>query len=179
MITGHASHQVGLDADIWLTPMPAREFTPRRARRNVGDHGGRGRPARPGSIPRCGRRVTSRSSRRRLRTRWCSGYSSTPPSRRHCAARPAAAIAPGWRKCGRGGGHDYHFHVRLRCPGDSPECKSQPPAGGGDGCGKDPSIIGSPTPCCTPSRRRCREAPKPGKPMSSLPPACRAVLAAP
>ena len=27
-------------------------------------------------------------------------------------------------------GHDYHFHVRLRCPGDSPECKSQPPPGG-------------------------------------------------
>src|SRR5437016_1352635 len=27
MRTGHASHQVGLDADIWLTPMPAREFT--------------------------------------------------------------------------------------------------------------------------------------------------------
>src|SRR6202163_4825544 len=24
MITGHASHQVGLDADIWLTPMPDR-----------------------------------------------------------------------------------------------------------------------------------------------------------
>src|SRR5262245_29991899 len=28
MASGHASHQVGLDADIWLTPMPAREFTP-------------------------------------------------------------------------------------------------------------------------------------------------------
>src|SRR6202048_3978549 len=28
MLTGHASHQVGLDADIWLTPMPARELTP-------------------------------------------------------------------------------------------------------------------------------------------------------
>src|SRR5207253_2539725 len=27
MRTGHASHQVGLDADVWLTPMPAREFT--------------------------------------------------------------------------------------------------------------------------------------------------------
>src|SRR5881296_524284 len=27
MLTGHASHQVGLDADIWLTPMPARELT--------------------------------------------------------------------------------------------------------------------------------------------------------
>src|SRR5262249_37946587 len=27
MITGHASHQVGLDADIWLTPMPSRELS--------------------------------------------------------------------------------------------------------------------------------------------------------
>src|SRR5262245_17234826 len=29
MLTGHASHQVGLDADIWLTPMPDRELTRR------------------------------------------------------------------------------------------------------------------------------------------------------
>jgi penicillin-insensitive murein DD-endopeptidase len=28
MITGHASHQVGLDADIWLTPMPPRCESP-------------------------------------------------------------------------------------------------------------------------------------------------------
>ena len=27
MRTGHASHQVGLDADIWLTPMPDRELS--------------------------------------------------------------------------------------------------------------------------------------------------------
>src|SRR5262249_26974645 len=27
MTNGHASHQVGLDADIWLTPMPDRELT--------------------------------------------------------------------------------------------------------------------------------------------------------
>jgi penicillin-insensitive murein DD-endopeptidase len=27
MINGHASHQVGLDVDIWLTPMPDHEFT--------------------------------------------------------------------------------------------------------------------------------------------------------
>ncbi len=27
MLTGHWSHQVGLDADIWLTPMPDRELT--------------------------------------------------------------------------------------------------------------------------------------------------------
>ena len=28
MITGHASHQVGLDADVWLTPMPDHVLTP-------------------------------------------------------------------------------------------------------------------------------------------------------
>ena len=27
MLTGHASHQVGLDADIWLTPMPKRQLS--------------------------------------------------------------------------------------------------------------------------------------------------------
>jgi penicillin-insensitive murein endopeptidase len=29
MLTGHSSHQIGLDADIWLTPMPLRELTRR------------------------------------------------------------------------------------------------------------------------------------------------------
>ncbi len=28
MLTGHTSHQIGLDADIWLTPMPDRIMTP-------------------------------------------------------------------------------------------------------------------------------------------------------
>src|SRR5262249_18121569 len=27
MLPGHASHQIGLDADVWLTPMPKRELT--------------------------------------------------------------------------------------------------------------------------------------------------------
>src|SRR6516164_5714136 len=27
MLTGHTSHQIGLDADIWLTPMPNRELS--------------------------------------------------------------------------------------------------------------------------------------------------------
>jgi penicillin-insensitive murein endopeptidase len=27
MITGHASHQIGLDADIWFVPMPTRTLT--------------------------------------------------------------------------------------------------------------------------------------------------------
>ena len=33
--------------------------------------------------------------------------------------------------------HDYHFHVRIKCPDDSPTCKHQDPVPAGDGCGKD------------------------------------------
>ncbi|MBU0501585.1 MAG: penicillin-insensitive murein endopeptidase [Gammaproteobacteria bacterium] len=31
-------------------------------------------------------------------------------------------------------GHDAHFHVRLKCPAGSPECKQQPTVPQGDGC---------------------------------------------
>ncbi len=41
MLTGHASHQVGLDADIWLTPMPKRELSRLEREEMSGDHDGR------------------------------------------------------------------------------------------------------------------------------------------
>jgi penicillin-insensitive murein endopeptidase len=31
-------------------------------------------------------------------------------------------------------GHHDHFHVRLACPPDSPDCEAQPPLPPGDGC---------------------------------------------
>ncbi len=34
-------------------------------------------------------------------------------------------------------GHDDHIHVRLRCPLDSPLCISQKPIPAGDGCGEE------------------------------------------
>lgn len=34
-------------------------------------------------------------------------------------------------------GHDAHFHVRIRCPGDSGQCDQQAAIPPGDGCGKD------------------------------------------
>ncbi len=34
-------------------------------------------------------------------------------------------------------GHDSHFHVRLHCPADSPQCVPQDPVPEGDGCGED------------------------------------------
>jgi penicillin-insensitive murein endopeptidase len=72
--------------------------------------------------------------------------------------------------------HDYHFHVRIKCPADSPDCKPQAPPPAGDGCGKDLDWWFSDAVL----------HPKPGPPpkpryvtMKDLPPACRPVLAAP
>ena len=73
--------------------------------------------------------------------------------------------------------HDYHFHVRIKCPSDSPECKGQPPVPAGDGCGKDldwwfTDAVLHPKPAPTPTPR-----PRPIA-MKDLPPACRQVLLA-
>jgi len=39
-------------------------------------------------------------------------------------------IRPWWK-------HDDHFHVRLKCPSGSSDCSSQEPVPAGDGCGAD------------------------------------------
>jgi penicillin-insensitive murein endopeptidase len=177
MMTGHASHQVGLDADIWLTPMPDHEFT--RAEREE-----------------TSATMVVAEDRKDIDPQvWTPG---------HMAVIKAAALDPqverifvnaaikkalcrdtkgdhdrSWlTKVRPYWGHDYHFHVRLYCPSDSPECKGQPAPPAGDGCGKDldwwfSDAVLHPKPSPEP------EKPRPPKTMASLPAACRAVLAAP
>jgi penicillin-insensitive murein endopeptidase len=75
-------------------------------------------------------------------------------------------------------GHDWHFHVRLNCPADSPDCKPQPARPAGDGCSPkelahwftDAELHPKPAPPPTP---------RPGPRMADLPAACRQVLMAP
>jgi penicillin-insensitive murein endopeptidase len=76
-------------------------------------------------------------------------------------------------------GHDYHFHIRIKCPPGAGGCESQPEPSASEGCSardlaywfKD-SIIHPKPP---------KEPPKPKPPMTlaQLPAACRQVLAAP
>ena len=175
MLTGHSSHQVGLDADIWLTAMPAREYT-REEREKIS-----------------ATNVVAKSRRDIDPKVW------TP---RHVAIIRAAAedleverifVNPAIKKalCREGGtdrawlrtvrpwpGHDYHFHVRMRCPVTSAECQPQDPPPEGDGCGpeldywfKDEVL-------------HPRPPPKPTKPippltLADLPAACSQVLTAP
>jgi penicillin-insensitive murein endopeptidase len=175
MLTGHASHQVGLDADVWLTPMPARELT-RQEREEMS--------------------ATMVVARDRLDVDpkiW------TPA---HAAVIKAAAQEPEVERifvnaaikkalCRDAGkerdwlqkvrpywGHDYHFHIRIACPEGQEGCEPQPPVPAGDGCGKEldwwfrDSVLHPAPPT---------EPPKPKKPltMANLPAACRQVLMAP
>ena len=172
MLTGHASHQVGLDADIWLTPMPNRELT--RAEREEMSAIDMVRPDKRDIDPSV----------------W------TP---QHTALIRAAALEPAierilvnaaikkalcreatgdrtWlRKVRPWWGHNYHMHLRIGCPADSPECKSQDPTPETEGCGAEldywfsDAILNPPPP---------KEPPKPKPPltMADLPPACKQIV---
>jgi len=175
MLTGHTSHQVGLDADLWLTPMPHHEFT--RAERE--------------EMPAT---MVVASDRKDVDHKiWSPGHraiikaAAMDPLVERILVNPAIKKAlcreaghdRGWLKKVRPyWGHDYHFHVRISCPPDSPNCKPQDPTPAGDGCGKDldwwfrDSIL-HPKPPAKPPK------PKPPLTMTDLPPACRQVLLAP
>ena len=176
MITGHASHQVGLDADIWLTPMPNRLLS-RNEREEMS--------------------AVMMVRRDRLDIDPAVWTPSHLPVIRAAAQEPAverifvnAAIKKALCREARGDrswlskvrpmyGHDYHFHVRIKCPAGSAECESQPPPTENEGCGAGDlaywfsDAVLHPKPPLVPPR------PKPPMTLAELPPACRQVLAAP
>jgi penicillin-insensitive murein endopeptidase len=174
MRTGHASHQVGLDADIWLTPMPDRELT-REEREEMSAT------------------MVVAEDRTDVDPKvWTPAHlnviraaAKDPQVARifvNAAIKKAlcreAGTDRGWLgKVQPWWGHDYHFHVRLICPADNPECTPQPPRPADDGCGKEldhwfTEAILHPKPS-PPSK------PRPGPRMADLPEACRRVLLAP
>jgi penicillin-insensitive murein endopeptidase len=175
MLTGHASHQIGLDADIWLTPMPDRKLS--REERELMSATMVVRDDRLDIDPN----VWTHAHTELIRT-----AAEDPAVERifvNAAIKKAlcreagsdrawlAKVRPWW-------GHDYHFHVRIDCPPDSPQCEPQPPPESGEGCGHDLDYWFSdgvlhPQPPTEPPK------PKPGLTMAALPAACRQVLMAP
>jgi len=130
MITGHASHQLGLDADIWLTPMPA-ELTPRQ----------REDMSAVDMVRADGLSVDSAWSEKQA---GIIRYAAEEPQvnmifvnaaikkalcERHAGEPWMTKVRPWW-------GHNYHFHVRLRCPEGMASCENQGAPPPGDGCDK-------------------------------------------
>jgi len=137
MTSGHASHQLGLDADIWLLA-PKRLNLSRAERESLSS-------------------ISVRSKNHRaINANWTRQHmnvlktaASDPRVDRIFITAPAKVWmcenAKGNRKWLQKirpyYGHNYHFHVRLKCPKGATGCVTQKPtvsqlSKGGDGCDK-------------------------------------------
>lgn len=138
MRSGHRSHQIGLDVDVWLR-MPSSKRLTKAERERISSH------------------VVVAKDGVNLNQYWTPSHHDVI---RAAAEDPAvarifvnAAIkrtmcqdemddqgqidAPWLRKVRPWRGHNAHFHVRLSCPRDSPGCRDQPPPPPGTGCGAE------------------------------------------
>ncbi len=177
MLTGHASHQIGLDADIWLTPMPSRRLSRSEREKlsatsmlkkdslHVDDRVWT--PAhvallkRAASYPQVERILVHPGIKKKL----CD----TVTGDRSWLYK----IRPFW-------GHYYHFHLRVGCPAGSPGCKPQSPPPHDPGCGKALAWWFTDEPW-RPAKPGTKAKPKARDvmTMASLPAACQTVLDAP
>lgn len=131
MLSGHASHQLGLDVDIWMLP-PERLNLTAAERENLSS-------------------ISIRSADQRdVNANWTPQHmailraAASDPAVARIFVTGAAKIqmcndAPAndraWlRKIRPWWGHHYHFHVRLNCPEDSQNCENQGVIPAGDGC---------------------------------------------
>lgn len=178
MLSGHASHQIGLDADVWLLP-PGRLNLTRAEREAIS------------SIN------LQRAAGAYVNANWTPEVMALL---RRAAEDPRVArifIFPGakvqmckdatgdrtWlNKIRPWHGHNTHFHVRLVCPPGATDCVPQAPPPPGDGCADAEKwvadILHPPPP-----RPRDPNAPPPPPPrgplqMAQLPAQCEAVAQA-
>ncbi|GGE08774.1 penicillin-insensitive murein endopeptidase [Aureimonas endophytica] len=178
MASGHASHQIGLDADIWFTPMPKRRLTP--AERE---------PFQGPSMLRKGTFTVDDSRWSPVHVKVLREAAEDPKVQRIFVnpgiKRKLCETVTGDRswlsKVRPFYGHDQHFHIRLFCQPGSPNCDGQAETASGDGCGKDLdywfNVALRPPPPPKPGAKPPK--PKPPMTLAALPSACRSVLAAP
>lgn len=136
MRSGHESHQIGLDADVWFLPATSVALS-RAAREKIADISvqtadmtgvnARFTPALAAIL----RRATEDPRVDRI-------FVAAPIKLALCKDATAADTA--WlQKLRPWYGHDDHFHVRLKCPAGATACETQTPtvaelSNGGSGC---------------------------------------------
>jgi penicillin-insensitive murein endopeptidase len=167
MLTGHASHQIGLDADIWLTPMPDRTLS--RAEREemsavnmVADDG---MSVDPGAwTPRQAAIIQAAAEEPEVERIFVNAAIKKKLCETSRGAPWMTKVRPYW-------GHNYHFHVRIACPVGDAACQGQEPVPPGDGCDKslawwftDEALHPDPG------------KPKPPITLAQMPPECRRVV---
>lgn len=175
MLSGHASHQIGLDADIWFTPMPNRLLS-FEEREKIASQS----LIKSGSLHVDDRLWTPAHA---AVLRRAAGYDDVERILVHPGIKKKLCdtvtgdrswlrkVRPFW-------GHDSHFHIRIGCQPGSSGCKPQRDTTPGDGC--DGSLAWWFTeepwrPNKNPDAPKARDI----MTLASLPSACRQVLAAP
>ncbi len=178
MLTGHASHQVGLDADVWLTPMPDRTFS-RKEREEI---------SATSMLDKTDIAVDPKifTAKHVALIKRAASYPEVERVLVHPAIKKALCLAAGNDRAWLGkvrpiGGHYYHFHIRIKCPPGFSGCRPQTPPTGEDGCGKevDAWIAKLTPPKTPPPPKPPGYKPKPPPPpitMAQLPKECVAVL---
>ncbi len=179
MLTGHASHQVGLDADIWLTPMPRSRLS-RDQRENMSATN-MVRPDWMDVDPNAWTANHTRLIRHAAMDRRVHRIFVNPAIKKGMCRDAEgdrawlAKVRPMW-------GHNYHFHIRMGCPDGSDTCQEQDTPPAGDGCGQELTdwLSTQQKAIFAPKKPRTGPPPKPKPPMSvdALPPECRQVLVA-
>jgi len=177
MVSGHASHQIGLDVDIWLDPMPDHVLSPEE-RETISATS----YIRPGTHVVLDKAKWTDAQSRLLHQ--AASYDQVErifvnPGIKKQLCETAGSDRAWLRKIRPWYLHDDHFHVRLYCPPGMAGCKAQDPPPAGDGCGSNLAWWLSPAPYAPPPKPVKPVKPKPPLTLAGLPSACRDVLNAP
>jgi penicillin-insensitive murein DD-endopeptidase len=125
-LTGHASHQIGLDVDIWMQTFPSGKALDLAQRETI---------SASSVLTESHEKLNPKkwTPRERGILKILSGNNTvqrifvTPLIKKQLCDHPThhgfnndqlKKIRPWW-------GHNDHFHVRLKCPGNGPLCKGQ------------------------------------------------------
>jgi penicillin-insensitive murein endopeptidase len=175
MLSGHASHQIGLDVDIWFQPMPAQRLSEQQRE----------------TFP-----FVSMLDKSKFLTvdnrKWSTTHANlvmmaaSYPTVERIFVNPAIKkkLCQTWKgdrdilgKVRPVYGHDEHFHIRMECPKGSKSCKPQASVPAGDGCDKSLDWWFTKEPWAKPKPNPNAKPPKPPRPMalSDLPAACAVI----
>ncbi len=179
MLTGHASHQIGLDADVWLNQMPNHTMSYKEREDlaatsvvkdrltmnyNVWTEAHARLIKRAAQYPEVARIFVHPPIKAEL-CKWATGDRSW-----------LAKVRPYFN-------HTYHFHIRIKCPEGYAGCKNQwaPSPKDGTGCGEELAYWMGQAPWAKKKRDPNAKPVKPAPPLTlaALPAECRAVVTAP
>jgi len=170
--TGHASHQIGLDVDIWLTPLPAHRYSDAERESTAAPS-----MLKPQTI-KVDRKIFTSAHvaliRRAAQFAEVERIFVNPGIKK--ALCDSAGVDRSWlAKVRPWRGHDEHMHVRLRCPAGEAMCEPQDAPPAGDGCGAELASWLNSTDWLKPGPEPQMQA----TPMSALPATCTQVVQAP